>query len=500
MGMPGGPPAQPVVLARPPQVAATPLQSAPAPAQAAQGVMEWDPATGQMVPSSLSADDLRELTAGPAAGAGADVPAAAAAGGAAAEQAEAAPPSGDGYFRARPGYNVSGGSSKYVVVDEKPLGVGVFSAVWPVADVDNKLIALKVVRSQDHFRRFAQQEVETLWRMKELADKDPEGSDQVLLLREYFVHSQPTGEEHLCLAFAHLYTNLRNVGRLPFDKGVVFGKQLMYALRYLHETVGLVHCDVKPDNLLLRHDEKAVKLCDFGAARMTTAPDLQAVDELQPMFYRAPEVFLGAPRGRKIDIWSAGCTIYEMVVGRILFKSCLTPREVLENMMRLRGRVPASVIEQGRLAPHFFVKDRGFQREGGGIPVELSTFRRQPMLDAIAPHVDFGKASGAKSAQEQAKDQLSRLIGSTCVVAAAGKKRKTGPTEGERRMKLLADFLESCLDIDPATRGSAAQLCGHAAFEKVELPPAAELQEAPPLPEEAPPPLPPTEPPPPASA
>ena len=46
-----------------------------------------------------------------------------------------------------------------------------------------------------------------------------------------------------------------------------FGKQIMRALRYLHDVVGIVHCDVKPDNLLLRWDGLAVKLCDFGCAR-----------------------------------------------------------------------------------------------------------------------------------------------------------------------------------------------------------------------------------------
>ena len=49
-----------------------------------------------------------------------------------------------------------------------------------------------------------------------------------------------------------------------------------------------MHCDVKPDNLLLRHDGAAVLLGDFGAARSWM--ELQMEDELQPLFYRAPEV------------------------------------------------------------------------------------------------------------------------------------------------------------------------------------------------------------------
>merc|ERR1712125_138172 len=109
------------------------------------------------------------------------------------------------------------------------------------------------------------------------------------------------------------------------------------------------------DNLMLRHDQKAVKLCDFGTARFAmTSTELQALDELQPLFYRAPEVFMGAPRGRKIDIWSMGCTVYEMAVGKIMFRSCLTNREVVERMMQLFGPMPIVLQEHGRLANTLF--------------------------------------------------------------------------------------------------------------------------------------------------
>jgi len=398
----------------------------------------------------------------------------------------------EGYFEPRLGHVLMSEESRYTVVSNAPLGVGVFSVVWPCADKDNKLIALKVVRSQDHFRRFANKEVETLRRMKEMSGKDPEGAVQVATLRDHFVHSctGPQGDvEHLCMAFEKLEQNLRSIGKQPLEKVLAFSKQLLVALRYLHDGVGLVHCDVKPDNLLLRWDGLAVKLCDFGTARFS--PELQQLDELQPLFYRAPEVFIGSTRGRKIDLWSAGCTMYELVVGRILFRSCNTNREIVEKMMKLRGPVPKSMREQGRLAVAYF-SAKGFHPEVGE-PVDPDrAYKKTPMLGELAPFTDFGKVH-AKIAQDLAKAQLSKLIGRTTVLSAATKK-SGGPSEGERKLRALADLLERCMEMDPSERITAAAACEHDAMKAVALPPHAELQEAPPLPEEAPPPLPPQEP------
>merc|ERR1711862_307989 len=122
-------------------------------------------------------------------------------------------------------------------------------------------------------------------------------------------------EGYLCLAFPKLHSSLRSAGKQSLEKTQAFGKQTFLALRYLHNSVGLVHADVKPDNLLLRHDSLGVMLCDFGAAKSWL--ELQGQDEVQALFYRAPEVIIGMMRGPQIDIWSAGCTVYEIATGQI---------------------------------------------------------------------------------------------------------------------------------------------------------------------------------------
>eukprot|EP00927_Polykrikos_kofoidii_P023670 TRINITY_DN21725_c0_g1_i1.p1 TRINITY_DN21725_c0_g1~~TRINITY_DN21725_c0_g1_i1.p1 ORF type:complete len:592 (-),score=122.69 TRINITY_DN21725_c0_g1_i1:142-1710(-) len=400
---------------------------------------------------------------------------------------------GEGYFVPPLGCVIDGGeNSPYTIVSKSPLGVGVFSTVWAAADKNNKLVALKAARSQAHFQKVTAREVKLLQRIKEIAEKDPEGSGQVLTLREHFMHG-----DHLMMAFEKLEENLRVAGRQTLDQAVAFAKQILFALRFLHDQVGLVHCDVKPDNLLMRWDGQSIKLTDLGASRYPS--DLMATDDLQPLFYRAPEVLLGAPRGRKIDLWSTGCTIYEMIVGRPLLRSCTTLREVMESIMKLRGAPPESMRNAGRLTRLYF-SPLGFHPENGrgegGDPVEVSSYKKKPMQPELAPYVDFGKGKVAL-AQEQARAQLSRLIGSTTVIGAAAKKRKVAePSAAEKKLEYLASLIDLLMEVDPAERITATTALCLSVFDGVSLPPWVDLQDAPPLPMEAPPPLPPTEPPP----
>eukprot|EP00929_Paragymnodinium_shiwhaense_P112107 TRINITY_DN80364_c0_g1_i1.p1 TRINITY_DN80364_c0_g1~~TRINITY_DN80364_c0_g1_i1.p1 ORF type:complete len:561 (-),score=105.77 TRINITY_DN80364_c0_g1_i1:54-1736(-) len=402
---------------------------------------------------------------------------------------------GEGYFKPFIGYRIGeGDSGPYTVVANKPLGVGMFSSVWAVADKNNKLIAVKAARSQEHFQKVTKNEVALLDRLKSLRDVDPEGCDQLMMLREHFMHGQ-----HLMMTFEKLEGNLRSAGKQPLDKAISYAKQILCSLRFLHDTAGVVHCDVKPDNLLMRWDGLAVKLADFGAAR---TPDLlQVTDDLQPLYYRAPEVLIGATRGRKIDLWSAGCTIYEMIVGRIWMQSCTTLREVMEHVMKNRGPPTKWMRDEGRLTRLYF-SHLGFHPENGtspgGDPIAIDSYKKRPMIKELQPHVDFGDGPKGSLAQAQARAQLSKLIGSITVVAAANRKRKRDePSEKEKKLEQLAALLELLMEVDPNERVTATTALCLSVFDSVEMPPWVELQDAPPLPADEGPALPPTEPPPP---
>lgn len=109
---------------------------------------------------------------------------------------------------------------------------------------------------------------------------------------------------------------LESAGRVPEADAIRYGQQVAAALHYAHEQ-GIVHCDVKPENILITGKGEA-KVADFGVAEQVTrtlTPD-QARDVLGTIAYLAPEVLQGNQATPASDIYSLGLTIYELVAGR----------------------------------------------------------------------------------------------------------------------------------------------------------------------------------------
>jgi dual specificity tyrosine-phosphorylation-regulated kinase 2/3/4 len=79
----------------------------------------------------------------------------------------------------------------------------------------------------------------------------------------------------------------------------------------------IVHCDLKPENVLLRRPNKSqIKLIDFGSSCFEQE---RYYTYIQSRFYRAPEIMLGIQYTRAIDMWSYGCIVYECFCGIPLF-------------------------------------------------------------------------------------------------------------------------------------------------------------------------------------
>lgn len=117
----------------------------------------------------------------------------------------------------------------------------------------------------------------------------------------------------------NLKASIRRHGRLAPDRAVEIAVQVLDALEYAH-VHGIVHRDVKPQNILLTRDG-AVKVTDFGIARaMSSATITQTGTVLGSVQYLSPEQARGAPVGRPTDIYSLGVVLYEMVTGALPFE------------------------------------------------------------------------------------------------------------------------------------------------------------------------------------
>ncbi|KAH0621358.1 hypothetical protein JD844_022542 [Phrynosoma platyrhinos] len=113
---------------------------------------------------------------------------------------------------------------------------------------------------------------------------------------------------------------IHRFGPLPEIVFCKYTKQIVQGVAYLHEN-GVVHRDIKGNNIMLMPNG-VIKLIDFGCAKRLACVGLTNTHS-EPLksvhgtpYWMAPEVINESGYGRKSDIWSIGCTVFEMATGK----------------------------------------------------------------------------------------------------------------------------------------------------------------------------------------
>ena len=192
---------------------------------------------------------------------------------------------------------------------ESRLGRGQFGIVYSVKEDEHK--AVKVFRCVDD-----PDEQEHIENERRLLAGFPPDNDHVLRFFDCFEHGAEEDVPHTVFVMERMASDLFHVmesGGLDLPMGRRLARQLLRAVSFLGES-GLIHYDLKPENVLVRGDgvNTVLKLCDFGTCRDPTQP---VPDFGKTWEYRAPEVVLGyeAP-SHAADVFSVGCILYELFV------------------------------------------------------------------------------------------------------------------------------------------------------------------------------------------
>ncbi|KAJ7061471.1 kinase-like domain-containing protein [Mycena amicta] len=289
-------------------------------------------------------------------------------------------------------------------------------------------VAIKIVRSQEVMHRAGLKEAAIL---NKLQAADPDDKKHLVRLERTFEH-----RGHLCLVFESMSMNLRDVvKRFGKDVGLniravrAYAHQLFIALGHLRK-LGVMHADIKPDNILVNEGKTMLKLCDLGSA--SDAADNEITPYLVSRFYRAPEIILGVPYDPSLDIWSVGCTLYELYTGKILFPG-RSNNQMLLHMMELKGRFNSKMIKKARFGEVYFDEMGGFES------VEKERASGNDVIRKV--HI-----------QKPTRDLRARLMG-------AQQQRMSDEENGV--LLHFVDLLERCLALDPARRITPKEALSH---------------------------------------
>lgn len=337
----------------------------------------------------------------------------------------------DGYYKIRIGEIMDG---RYQV--QSTLGKGMFSGVARAVDISTKkLVAVKMMRNNDALRKGGFTEIAILQKLNEA---DPDNRKHIVKFERYFEH-----KAHLCLAFENLSYNLREVLK-KFGNNVginlsatrTYAHQMFVALAHMRRC-SIVHADLKPDNILTDEKCTILKICDLGTA-IDKSDAATAHNEITPYlvsrFYRAPEIMLGMPHDYAIDMWSIGCTLYEMYTGKILFTGS-SNNQMLKAIIEVRGKFSAKLYRRGELAPLHF------DEMGNFISVEQDKVLGKTTVKTLA-------------VVKPTRDLRTRLI-----TASSGLSEM-----GMRDLNHFIDLLERCLALNPDKRITPVEALKHPFF------------------------------------
>uniref|UniRef100_A0A672R497 mitogen-activated protein kinase n=1 Tax=Sinocyclocheilus grahami TaxID=75366 RepID=A0A672R497_SINGR len=199
--------------------------------------------------------------------------------------------------------------------DMKQVGTGAYGTVCYAFDrrTGAKVAIKKLHRpfQSDLFAKRAYRELRLLKHMKH---------DNVIGLMDVFTADLSLDRFHdFYLVMPFMGTDLgklMKMERLSEDRVQYLVYQILRGLKYIH-AAGIIHRDLKPGNLAI-NEECELKILDFGLARQA---DSEMTGYVVTRWYRAPEVILSWMHyTQTVDIWSVGCIMAEMLLGKPLFK------------------------------------------------------------------------------------------------------------------------------------------------------------------------------------
>ncbi|MBN2555926.1 MAG: serine/threonine protein kinase [Anaerolineales bacterium] len=221
-----------------------------------------------------------------------------------------------------------------------------------------------------------------------------------------------------------LKTLLLQENQLAIDRALNIMIQVAAGIGYAHRA-GLIHCDLKPHNILITPDQR-VKVADFGISRVLASiqPEEHADVVWGSPLYFSPEQADGSPPSPASDVYSLGIIFFEMLAGRLPFESS-SAAELAQlhlhapppDIRSLRLDVPQALalVLQKTMAKEPSQRYRTAD-QFGQILRTLSSSASSPLEPEIIPSVERTPAAPAS----QQVDWISIFLGLAAFIALGG--------------------------------------------------------------------------------
>ncbi|EJW05303.1 CMGC/MAPK protein kinase [Edhazardia aedis USNM 41457] len=215
----------------------------------------------------------------------------------------------------------------------KPLGKGAYGyvisaydnvkqkkvAIKRVSNLGSHLICTRTLREIKLLKHFRNEE--SIIRIESCIVPETRDFNEVFMIIELM-----EADLHYII-YSNQYLGIQHVRYLFF--------QILCGLDAIHKA-GVIHRDLKPANCLV-NSKCQLKICDFGLAREGCEGDV-LTNYVQTRWYRAPELLFGEKSyTSKVDLWSAGCILAELILRKPLMPGKST-REQKELLVRFRGK------------------------------------------------------------------------------------------------------------------------------------------------------------------
>lgn len=234
------------------------------------------------------------------------------------------------------------------------IGEGSFGAVGEYLDRKNRFARVAIKTIADTERDTFVQECEILSSLR--------SNSYVTTVLDSF---EENGKCHLVMKRADrtLARLIQETGPMDLHTVTHIARQIALGLEALHG-IGWTHTDLKPENIVV-YDNMHAQLIDFGCCMRTDVDDVPSgipVDSegnyyVTTRWYRAPETVLATPDalGQKIDVWSLGCVIVQMLTSFVLFPAS-DEEELIAMMEIFLGPIPRGVLQHGANTSYLYAR------------------------------------------------------------------------------------------------------------------------------------------------